>query len=1357
MRTGTYVFGSSLSFGAGNEDKTFELTGGWNSDCSARVINPASTIMTAATPGAMNYFFQGNQRHFRIEGIRFENFGSFSLLENVCPAAASCASTETVRVRYNHFRNGRHVRVHAHDAQTYVVANNLFEGLTGQSLNSTEPATIDLKYAVEDSIPQVIFNTFSIACTSSKPGLQIHSQKLNSLFSHNILATSGCSTTFRVDSDDSGKAWRFRNNLYPVVNSGIAPVAGSSGDLIGANPQFVSSSDFHLRETAPVSPAINAGQTPVQAGQDQLAVPAQDLDGPAGVRLVGTKFDMGAFESAVSNSQVITVTNKNDSGTGSLREAIVSANATAGPQKIEFNLPTCNPAQVIFLQSPLPDVTDTLEIDGFSQPGASPNTLSIGSDSVICLIISGLNQTLAQAIRVPDSVPSGVSLTVKGLAFSTFLDTVVIRLQGGSGHRIQGNFIGGKGPGNLNLLSVLAGIRVHLNAQSVLIGGPEAEDRNSFGDATSSAIILQDASSTNHVVQNNYIGLAPDGMQISTIGASGGGNGIFASNTPGVKILDNVISAVPNGNAILITGATATGYEIGRNKLGTSASGVALAQYRNGTGISIANGSGGHMIGGLGNVNVSNTIANTAAAGVHLQPSAGSGTTIRPNRIFANGIDGSGLGIDIGQLGALPNDAGDGDGGPNNGQNKPVITGSVVNPDGSREVSGVLSTMNGSHLVDIYRSPDCPGGRGNMLNLVGTETVNVVLLGSAAFTATIPGGTPGVLTAVATRISNGDTSEASDCFFEANETTTAITTDSPDPSQFGQGINVGVIVTSPSGGTPSGSVTISGPGGSQCTANLNGGVGSCQLTSTTVSAGILEITAEYSGDASFLPSSDTEAHVFSAAATVTTITSDAPDPSQVGQPYTVQVEVRRQHDNTLAGGGGTVTVSDGSGQTCMGDVTGGLTSCQLTSVTAGSKILTATFGGNAFHTASSGTQTHTVLPAATTTTITSDAPDPSAVGESYTVAVTVAANPGAGQPVGTVAVNDGSGASCMITLANASGSCQLTSTSPGAKTLTASYSSSGQAFANSADTEPHQVGPAATTTTITSDAPDPSLVGQPYTVAVTVAAAVGTPTGGASISDGSGASCTATLSAGAGSCQLTSTSAGAKTLTASYAGQGSFASSSDTEPHQVNSAGPAPTMTDITVHTPNPSRVGEPFTVGITVTSDAGTPTGNFTIDAGLGGQSCQGTLSNGSGSCQLTYPNVASGLLTACKQANATFAGSCDGEVHMSIKADTSLDLGAFVPDPVNVGSALTTNVGLSVVAPGAGMPTGTILVAASATEQCTITLPATQCQLVLTTVGSRNIDVSYPGDANFNGTNRSTMVNVVIPPDELFANGFE
>lgn len=1360
IRTGTYSLGASLSFGLGNDDKTFELTGGWNSNCSSRVINPANTVLSGTAPAGMDYFIQGNQRSFRIEGIRFENFGSFVLVENVC-GGLGCPDTNSVRVRYNHFRNGRHVRIHAHDAQTYVVSNNLFEGMSGPGSGGLEDATVDLKYAVEDSIPQVVFNTFSLACfTTTKPALQLQSQRVNALFSHNILVASGCTSVLHVDSSDSGKAWRFKHNLYPVANTGLVPAAGSAGNLIGANPQFVSATDFHLRETAPVSPAINAGQTPLQGTQDQLAVPAQDLDGPAGGRLVGSKYDMGAFESSVNDASVLLVTNDNDSGTGSLRTAITSANASPGLQKIHFNIPGgCSTPNVIALQSELPDITDSVEIDGYSEPDAAPNTLNTGSDAVICIVLFGLNASLAHALQVPQAAPSGTTLTVKGLAFSSFENAVAIRLRGGSNHRIQGNAIGGIGPGALgDLFSNAIGVQVRNDAQNALIGGPEPEDRNSIGAATTSAVSLLDGTSNGHTVQNNYIGLAASGISSSPIGNGATGNGIFASSSANVKILDNVIAAVPNGAAISITGATATGYEIARNKLGTSASGVPTAAFRNATGIVVTNGSGGHQIGGILNQAVSNTITNSSGAGVHLTNTAGIGTTVRPNRIFGNGVDVLALGIDLGDLGPLPNDPGDVDGGPNNGQNKPVISNSLPNPDGTRQVSGSLSTQNGSYIIDIYRSPDCPNSRGNMLNLVGTDVVDTIL-GGASFDISVPGGTPGVLTAVATRVSNGDTSEVSDCFLEAHQTSTTITVDNPDPSQFGQNITVGVIVTSPTGGTPTGTVAVSSPGGAQnCTATLSGGVGSCQLLSTMV--GALEITANYQGNFSFLASSDTEPHVFSAADTVTTITADAPDPSQVGEPYSVQVEVRRQHDNVLATTSGTVTISDGTGQTCQATLTMGVASCPLTSVTVGNKTLSASFAGNLFHNASADTEPHVVVAATTTTTITSDAPDPSAVGQAYTVAVTVAANPGAGMPAGAVAISDGSGASCNIAaLSNGMGSCQLTSTSAGAKTLTATYTSASQAFANSSDTEPHQVGPLATTTTITGDAPDPSLVGQPYTVSVAVASGGGTPSGSVAVGDGSGASCNiAALSNGMGSCQLTSTSAGAKTLTANYTpDSGSFSASSDTEPHQVNAAGPAATMTEITVHTPNPSRAGEPFTVGITVTSNAGTPTGNFTIDAGLGGPSCQGTLSNGSGSCQLTYPNVANGLMTACKVADANFGGSCDGEVHMSIKADTSLDLGAFAPNPVNVGSALTANATLSVVAPGAGNPTGSILVSASPTEQCTIVLPATQCQLLLTTAGNRNIEVSYPGDANFNATTRSTMVTAVVPPDEMFANGFE
>ena len=71
-------------------------------------------------------------------------------------------------------------------------------------------------------------------------------------------------------------------------------------------------------------------------------------------------------------------------------------------------------------------------------------------------------------------------------------------------------------------------------------------------------------------------------------------------------------------------------------------------------------------------------------------------------------------------------------------------------------------------------------------------------------------------------------------------------------------------------------------------------------------------------------------------------------------------------------------------------------------------------------------------------------------------------------------------------------------------------------------TEAHQVNAADTTTSITSDSPDPSGVGQPVTVDFTVAAVApgaGTPTGNVTVSDGVD-ELAGTVSAG--TCSLTS-------------------------------------------------------------------------------------------------------------------------------------------------------------------------------------------------------------------------------------------
>lgn len=210
-------------------------------------------------------------------------------------------------------------------------------------------------------------------------------------------------------------------------------------------------------------------------------------------------------------------------------------------------------------------------------------------------------------------------------------------------------------------------------------------------------------------------------------------------------------------------------------------------------------------------------------------------------------------------------------------------------------------------------------------------------------------------------------------------------------------------------------------------------------------------------------------------------------------------------------------------------------------------------------------------PLPTVTTITSDAPDPSDSGQTYSVAVAVSALDGA--PSGVVTVRDGpetNAATCQVTLnAQGVGSCLMTSIIRGTRTLTATYPASAT-FLGSSDTETHTVTAAPTTTLITSDAPDPSLTGESYTVAVTVNSAAGVPTGTVTVQDGAGASCQLNLSGGAGSCALTSTVQGNRILTANYIANPAFEGSSDTEAHVVNQA-PPPAVPNFRADTTTPA------------------------------------------------------------------------------------------------------------------------------------------------------------------------------------------
>ena len=72
-----------------------------------------------------------------------------------------------------------------------------------------------------------------------------------------------------------------------------------------------------------------------------------------------------AFPVGASAAGTFVVTNTNDSGDGSLRQAIIDANGAAGGN-ITFNIPGATPT--IPLQSPLPPITAPVVLDGLGSP-----------------------------------------------------------------------------------------------------------------------------------------------------------------------------------------------------------------------------------------------------------------------------------------------------------------------------------------------------------------------------------------------------------------------------------------------------------------------------------------------------------------------------------------------------------------------------------------------------------------------------------------------------------------------------------------------------------------------------------------------------------------------------------------------------------------------------------------------------------------------------------------------------------------------------------------------------------------------------------------------------------------------------
>jgi len=198
-----------------------------------------------------------------------------------------------------------------------------------------------------------------------------------------------------------------------------------------------------------------------------------------------------------------TVTNTNNSGSGSLRQAILDANALGGTDTIDFNISGGGP-HVINLSSALPTISEAVFIDGWSEPNF------LGTPVIR---IDGNGAGGGANGLTFDSGSDGS--TVRGLMITRFAQYGIQIDSGADDITVAGNWIGTTGTGSTSVGNLDTGINVQ--GANTIIGGVATNEGNVITNNLNEGINLTGSGATGTQILGNIIGLDPDG-------ATGSGN-----------------------------------------------------------------------------------------------------------------------------------------------------------------------------------------------------------------------------------------------------------------------------------------------------------------------------------------------------------------------------------------------------------------------------------------------------------------------------------------------------------------------------------------------------------------------------------------------------------------------------------------------------------------------------------------------------------------------------------------------------------------------------------------------------------------------------------------------------------------
>jgi hypothetical protein len=329
------------------------------------------------------------------------------------------------------------------------------------------------------------------------------------------------------------------------------------------------------------------------------------------------------------------------SGNCTLRAAIIESNATAGTQTIRFNITGTadfssngQDGYTIQPQSALPNITDTVIIDGYTQPGAQANTALAPNplNGTLLIEIDGSGAGNVNGLIIDDD-----NSILRGLIINNFSNTDMSAISvGGDDLSIQGNYIGTNRAGNASAPNYCGICQGADNSTGTLVGGLDPEDRNILS-GNSSTGSSPNTGSDNWVYQGNYIGIAKDGLTPLPNAQAGGSGAISLDNSDGHLVggpeatATNVISG---NNSIGVAPNSSKDVIIENNYIGVGFDGV-TAIGNGGSGINYSTGS-------TDSQTTNNIIGHNENNGISYTSGSDNGT-VTGNTIFESASGGIGI------------------------------------------------------------------------------------------------------------------------------------------------------------------------------------------------------------------------------------------------------------------------------------------------------------------------------------------------------------------------------------------------------------------------------------------------------------------------------------------------------------------------------------------------------------------------------------------------------------------------------------------------------------------------------------------------------------------------------------------